>query len=146
VSKQRDRPTASSTSASDRMRSIRQEGTRKELEIRSALHRLGLRFRVQSAPIKGLRRRADVIFRSEQVAIFVDGCFWHGCPIHRSLPKSNAEWWRSKLEKNIQRDEDTNIRFREAGWLVLRFWEHEDVDLIARDIERIVRARRVPSA
>ena len=104
----KDRPESSSIAATKRMVSVRQEGTKRELEIRSALHRLGLRFRVQLAPLKKSKRRADIVFRKEKIAIFVDGCFWHGCPEHRTLPKSNGEWWRAKLEANVRRDDDTN--------------------------------------
>lgn len=124
------------------MRSVRQKGTQKELEIRSALHRLGMRFRIQVFPVDGLRRQADIVFRSERIAVFVDGCFWHSCPVHRTLPKSNTEWWRAKLEQNMLRDEDTNTKLSEAGWLVLRFWEHEDSNQVAKEIETIVKKRR----
>jgi DNA mismatch endonuclease (patch repair protein) len=113
-----------------------------ELELRSALHRRGMRFRVQMATLEGYRRRADIVFIRERVAIFVDGCFWHGCPLHRTFPKRNAEWWSAKLSENMRRDEDTNLRLSEAGWLVLRFWEHEDVSVVAKEIERMVRERR----
>jgi DNA mismatch endonuclease (patch repair protein) len=123
------------------MRNVRQKGTKKELEIRSALHKLGMRFRVQVAPLEGVRRHADIVFRGKRVAIFVDGCFWHGCPLHRTLPKSNTEWWKAKLEENIRRDNDTNARLGEAGWLVLRFWEHEDAEQVAQDIQHRLRER-----
>src|SRR3954471_2816175 len=133
------RPVASSVSASSRMRSVRQRDTKKEMEIRSALHRLGMRFRVQVAPLEEYRRKADIVFPGERVAIFIDGCFWHGCPAHRSLPKSNAEWWKAKLEDNVRRDADTNRRLCQAGWQVLRFWEHEDAIVAAHEIARIVK-------
>lgn len=136
------RPVASSALASSRMRSVRQRDTKKEIEIRSALHRLGMRFRIQVAPLEGYRRKADIVFPGERVAIFVDGCFWHGCPMHRSLPKSNAEWWKAKLEDNVRRDADTNRRLCEAGWQVLRFWEHEDAIVAAQEVARIVKERR----
>jgi len=125
------------------MRKVRQRGTKKELEIRSAIHRLGMRFRIQVAPLEGLRRHADIVFRGEKVAIFVDGCFWHGCPLHRTLPKSNTEWWRAKLEENIRRDNDTSARLEGAGWLVLRFWEHEEAGQVAQKIQHSVRERRI---
>ncbi|HEX3900204.1 MAG TPA: very short patch repair endonuclease [Mycobacteriales bacterium] len=100
--------------------------TKPEMALRQELHRSGLRYRVDYQVLKGLRRRADVAFPRAQVAVFVDGCFWHGCPTHRTWPKSNSEWWASKLEANVSRDRDTDRRLAEAGWLVIRMWEHED--------------------
>jgi DNA mismatch endonuclease (patch repair protein) len=100
--------------------------TKPEMALRQELHRSGLRYRVDYQVLKGLRRRADVAFPRAQVAVFVDGCFWHGCPTHRTWPKSNSEWWASKLEANVSRDRDTDRRLAEAGWLVIRVWEHED--------------------
>ena len=136
-------PDSSSAAASNRMKRVRQKGTAKELALRSALHRLGLRFRVQVAPLKEFKRHADIVFTRERVAIFVDGCFWHVCPLHRTVPKANAEWWNAKLEANVRRDEETNAQLRAAGWTVLRFWEHEDFARAAEQIEQIVRARRI---
>jgi DNA mismatch endonuclease (patch repair protein) len=100
--------------------------TKPEMALRQELHRSGLRYRVDYQVLKGLRRRADVAFPRAQVAVFVDGCFWHGCPTHRTWPKSNSEWWASKLEANVSRDRDTDRRLAEAGWLVIRMREHED--------------------
>ena len=87
------------------------------------------------------RRRADLLFPRARVAVFVDGCFWHGCPEHASPPKSNGDWWRRKLEANVARDRDTDRVLAEADWLVLRFWEHEDPEAAALTIEREVRRR-----
>jgi DNA mismatch endonuclease (patch repair protein) len=121
-----------------------------ELALRSAVHRLGLRFRVDW-PLPGTRRRADLAFVTAHVAVFVDGCFWHGCPVHATWPKANAAWWRAKLAGNVARDRDTDARLRRAGWRVLRFWEHADMVEAARRVERAVRRRargwraRVPS-
>jgi DNA mismatch endonuclease (patch repair protein) len=121
-----------------------------ELALRSAVHRLGLRFRVDW-PLPGTRRRADLAFVTARVAVFVDGCFWHGCPVHATWPKANAPWWRAKLAGNVARDRDTDARLRRAGWRVLRFWEHADMVEAARRVERAVRFRtrgwraRVPS-
>jgi DNA mismatch endonuclease (patch repair protein) len=89
-----------------------------------------------------LRREADIVFRVVRVAVFVDGCFWHGCPIHASGAKANSAWWRCKIEENHARDADTNERLREAGWLPVRVWEHERPRDAAARIEAIVRARR----
>jgi DNA mismatch endonuclease (patch repair protein) len=87
-----------------------------------------------------LRRRADVVFPRRRVAVFVDGCFWHGCPEHATSPKHNAEWWKEKLAANVRRDRDTDRRLSEAGWLVFRIWEHEDPRTAADRIERALRA------
>lgn len=123
------------------MRATRRRDTAAELALRRALHALGLRYRVDAA-LPATRRRADVAFRRARVAVFVDGCFWHGCPEHGTWPKANAEWWRTKIETNIQRDRDTDFRLRAAGWTVLRFWEHADPVAAARDIAAAVEESR----
>jgi DNA mismatch endonuclease (patch repair protein) len=76
-----------------------------------------------------------------QIAVFVDGCFWHSCPIHGTYPKANGAWWRAKLAANRERDVSIDRALREAGWLVLRFWEHEQMDAAARDVARTVAER-----
>jgi DNA mismatch endonuclease (patch repair protein) len=116
--------------------------TKVELQVRSHLHRLGLRFRVQRKLLDGLRRKADIVFGPAKVAVFTDGCFWHGCPLHATWPKQNAAFWRDKIEANRRRDADTDARLAAAGWLVVRVWEHEDPLEAARRIEGVVRARR----
>lgn len=100
--------------------------TAPEVALRSALHRMGLRFRVDQPLIPKVRRRADIVFRKAKVAVFVDGCFWHGCPDHGTWPKANAPFWREKIEANRRRDADTDERLEEVGWQVLRFWEHDN--------------------
>jgi DNA mismatch endonuclease (patch repair protein) len=117
--------------------------TKPEIELRRVLHARGLRFRVDRPVLPGVRRRADVVFGAARVAVFVDGCFWHGCPLHATWPKNNAEFWREKIETNRARDRDTDRRLEEAGWTVVRMWEHEDVGEAAERLERIVRDRRV---
>src|SRR5262245_10358069 len=112
-----------------------------ELALRSAVHRLGLRFRVDS-PLPGLRRRGDLVFTTTRVAVFVDGCFWHGCPEHGTWPKANAEWWREKIEANRRRDTDTDARLIAGGWLVVRVWAHDDAEAAARHLATLVRSRR----
>jgi DNA mismatch endonuclease, patch repair protein len=120
------------------MMRTRRRDTPAELRLRSALHRRGLRFRVDCAPISGARSRADVVFSSAKVAVFVDGCFWHGCPVHGTSPKANAEWWEAKIDGNRLRDRDTDRRLREAGWQVVRIWEHEDLEVaVARVSEAL---------
>lgn len=105
---------------------LRRRDTRPELELRRRLHALGLRYRV-AYPIPGQRRRTiDVAFTRRRVAVFVDGCFWHGCPEHGTRSGSNSEWWARKLEANRARDLDSTRVLGELGWQVLRFWEHED--------------------
>jgi DNA mismatch endonuclease, patch repair protein len=135
------RPSASSPEALRRMKESRRRDTDPELSLRRALFKLGLRYRVDKSVIEGLRRRADVVFSRAQVAIFVDGCFWHSCPTHKSSPKANSVWWARKLSENRRRDFDTNRRLRKLGWHVERVWEHEDAQLAAIRIAAIVRAR-----
>jgi DNA mismatch endonuclease (patch repair protein) len=118
--------------------------TKPELALRRAVWRLGLRYRVDIAPIPG-RRRADLVFTRAKVAVYVDGCFWHSCPTHATIPKANREWWIEKLDTNVRRDRDTDRRLAEAGWTVIRVWEHEVVDAAAERIALVVRARP-PSA
>ena len=130
-------PPASSPAALRRMQAARQRDTAPELAVRSELHRRGLRFYVDRQPIPSLRRRADIVFPRRRLAIYVDGCFWHGCPVHGTWPKANAEWWRAKIEANRARDRDTDRRLEEAGWRALHAWEHESPAEIA---DRVVRA------
>jgi DNA mismatch endonuclease (patch repair protein) len=137
------RPTASSPAALKRMRSARQRDTGPEVSLRRCLHASGLRFRVNRPILPGMMRRADVLFASAKVAVFVDGCFWHCCPVHRTFPKANATWWAEKLRTNRARDLDTNRRLMEAGWHVERVWEHESPSVAAARIVAAVR-RRTP--
>ena len=134
-------PKPSSEDARRRMENQPQRDTRPELKIRSILHKLGFRYRVDYQPIKGIRRRADVAFIGPRVAVFVDGCFWHGCPTHGTWPKSNPKFWRNKIKTNQKRDADTNKRLEEAGWKVVRIWEHEDPFDAARKIAETIRSR-----
>lgn len=90
-------------------------------------------------PVAGVRRRADVLFTRARVAVFVDGCFWHGCPLHATSPRNNAEWWREKLAGNVRRDRDTDERLRQIGWTSVRIWEHEDMEVAADRVETVVR-------
>lgn len=128
----------SSHEASRRMARVRQKGTRCEVELRRALHSRGLRYRLQVPLITKPRRVADVVFVSARVAVFVDGCFWHGCPEHASWPKSNAEFWREKIEANRSRDADTGRSLAELGWRVIRIWEHEDANDAADRIAELI--------
>jgi len=114
-----------------------QRDTKPEMLLRRALWARGLRYRVDRAPIPGMRRRADLVFGPSRVAVYVDGCFWHSCPEHATLPKNNREWWREKLAANVRRDRDTDRQLLEAGWQVVRIWEHEAAALA---VERVITA------
>jgi DNA mismatch endonuclease (patch repair protein) len=111
----------------------RRRDTRPELDLRKALHAAGYRFRV-NYPVPGQPRRSiDVAFTKQRLAVFVDGCFWHGCQDHGVSPRNNSTWWAEKLERNRQRDLDVSRHLEEAGWRVIRLWEHEAVaDQLAR--------------
>ena len=134
-------PKASSDEARRRMLATRQQGTEAEQQVCDELDALGLEYEVDRSPIPGMRSRADIVFNAARIAVFIDGCFWHSCPIHATSPKSNSEWWRAKLVANRQRDERTSQTLANAGWLVLRFWEHEDPANAARVIADQVAAR-----
>lgn len=114
--------------------------TAPELALRRELHRRHRRFFVDRAPVAGLRRRADLVFPRLRVAVFVDGCFWHGCPVHGRVPSSNADWWQTKLARNARRDRDTDRRLHEQGWSVVRVWEHQPVQQAADEVETLLTA------
>jgi DNA mismatch endonuclease (patch repair protein) len=124
------------------MKGTRRRDTAAELALRRLLHARGLRFRVDRVILAGMRRRADIVFSSAKVSVFVDGCFWHCCPKHRTFPKANASWWAAKLKANRRRDADTHRRLRRAGWHVLRVWEHEAPGEAAARIAALVQFRR----
>jgi DNA mismatch endonuclease (patch repair protein) len=135
----------SSLEASRRMAKIRQKSTDIEIALRRELFSIGLRYRIDYEVLKKPRRVADIAFPGRRIAIFVDGCFWHGCPLHASWPKSNAEFWRQKIETNRLRDADTNERLRSLGWTVLRFWSHEspvDAAAIVADLVATIDLKR----
>jgi DNA mismatch endonuclease (patch repair protein) len=104
-----------------------------------AAHGLGRRCRVWGRPGPLIRRTADLVFTRARGAVFSDGCFWHGCPQHRTRPRTNATYWAEKIEGNIARDLDTTARLEAAGWRVLRYWQHEDPLAVARAIATVVR-------
>lgn len=122
------------------MQANRRRDTGPELAVRRLLHARGMRFRVDLAAEQDVRSRPDIVFTRRRVAIYIDGCFWHGCPEHRTQPKVNAEYWTPKLRRNIERDERVTRELIDAGWTVLRFWEHEDPLEVADAIEGIIRA------
>lgn len=134
------RPMPSSAAVSERMSRAPRRDTAPEMLIRREAHRRGLRYRVD-AQLPGMpRRRADMLFPGRRLAVFVDGCFWHSCPEHSSVPRANREWWIRKLDANRARDRETDDHLLGLGWAVLRFWEHEDPLVAVDAVERVVRA------
>jgi DNA mismatch endonuclease (patch repair protein) len=127
------------------MQGNRARDTRPEVAVRSAVHALGLRFRKHVAPLSGLRCRADLVFARQRVAVFVDGCFWHGCPEHGVLPTTNASYWQAKLGGNLDRDRRNDAALAAAGWTVVRVWEHEDPQAAALRVAMAVRATAAES-
>ncbi|MGW6710494.1 very short patch repair endonuclease [Streptomyces sp. NPDC054956] len=123
------------------MRANRSRDSQPELALRRAVHALGLRYRVCTRPLPNLRRTADLVFRRARVAVFLDGCFWHGCPEHHSTPLTHSEYWANKILRNQDRDRDTDMQLDAAGWLAIRVWEHEDPIQAARSIAQSVHAR-----
>lgn len=130
---------ASSPGAARSMRSNRRRDTKPELAIRRLLHARGYRYRVDFAPWSNKRRRADIVFTRRRLAVFIDGCFWHGCPEHGTIPVSHADYWEPKLVKNRERDAETTAMAEAEGWRVLRIWEHvppeEAVQLVVRELD-----------
>ena len=126
---------ATDPASSARMRAQRRRDTAPELALRRELHRRGVRYYVDRAPMKGVRRRADLVFPRRKVAVYVDGCFWHSCPQHATFPKNNAQWWAEKLAGNVTRDRDTDTRLTDAGWTVVRVWEHENPAVAADRVQ-----------
>ncbi|HWT90499.1 MAG TPA: very short patch repair endonuclease [Solirubrobacterales bacterium] len=126
------------------MAANRRRDTSLELHLRSLLHARGLRFRVDyPIPVPGRRPvRPDIVFTRARVVVFVDGCYWHGCPEHWSPPKSNVEYWTTKIERNQERDRQADAALAGIGWSVVRLWEHEDMERAAAAIEATVRAKR----
>ncbi|MFC9791757.1 very short patch repair endonuclease [Streptomyces sp. NPDC127584] len=133
-------PAPSSPGVSERMSRQPSRNTTPEKALRSLLHARGLRYRLHTKVPGAPRRTIDIAFPRDKVAVFIDGCFWHSCPAHGTNPKSNSEWWKNKLARNVWRDYDTTMRLEEAGWLVLRYWEHENPLEVA---EAVVFAKRV---
>jgi DNA mismatch endonuclease (patch repair protein) len=122
------------------MRANRSRDTSPELAVRRALHRSGLRYRVAYRALAGSKRTVDVAFTRCRVAVLIDGCFWHGCPEHYRPSRTNASFWSSKILANQVRDRETSAALEQAGWTVLRFWEHEDAEVVAEVVGARVRA------
>ena len=139
-------PSPSSESVSRRMRNTPRRDTPVEIRVRALLQESQLDFEVDCSLPGVTRARPDVVFRAERVAVFLDGCFWHSCPEHGTTPEANRRWWIEKLAANVERDRRHDRELGDAGWLVLRFWEHEAPEFVAEEIEHHVRGRRNLSA
>jgi DNA mismatch endonuclease, patch repair protein len=124
------------------MQGNRGRDTKPEVAIRSALHKKGLRFRKDARPEPSINCRADIVFLRERVAVFVDGCYWHCCPIHGVMPATNRSYWQAKLARNVERDRRNDAQLRQAGWQVVRVWEHEPSGDAALLIARVVKQAR----
>ena len=129
---------ASSPGTRKSMQGNRSRDTRPELAVRSAVHRRGLRFRVSARPQPEFPRTADLVLRKSSIAVFVDGCYWHGCPDHGTQPATNRRYWADKIGRNVERDAETTAYLQQAGWTVLRFWEHEDAESVADRVQESV--------
>ena len=123
---------------SRRMKAVRQKGTGIEIDLRKQLFAEGYRYRVNHAPLAGIRAKPDIVFTRQKLAVFIDGCFWHVCPLHATWTKNSARWWREKLEGNMERDRRVNAAFEAEGWTVLRIWEHEKLANAARQVMAIL--------
>lgn len=124
-----------------RMANTRGRNTNPEMAVRRELHRLGYRYRINYAPVAGVRRTADIAFTRRKVAVFIDGCFWHGCPKHyRPSTGPRAGFWSAKIEANVRRDLDTTGLLEGTGWSVRRFWEHEEPSNVVGEIAELLRS------
>ena len=125
------RPGSAREVPSDQMATLSRRDTAPELALRRELHKRGMRYRLQVKTPGSRRRTIDIAFPSARLAVFVDGCFWHGCPAHGTQPQANRDWWLWKIARNQARDADTNRLLLEAGWTVVRVWEHDEVSSAA---------------
>lgn len=134
---------ASSAAVRKTMQGNRGRDTKAEIAVRRLVHARGLRYLVNARPEADLRRTVDLLFTRVRVAVFIDGCYWHGCPENFRVPATNAGYWTSKIGRNHARDLNTTSWLEEKGWIVLRFWEHEEPVTVAERIEQtVLRARR----
>lgn len=132
----------SSAKVSARLARHPRRDTLPELAVRRILHAKGRRYRVDCRPESALKRKADLVFRGPKVVVFIDGCYWHGCPDHCKLSGPNLEWWRKKIDGNRQRDTETDALLTLAGWTVIRAWAHEDPLFVTRRVENALDASR----
>lgn len=119
------------------MSRIKGKNTKPELKLRKALWAAGKRYRLHYRIGK---IKPDIVFLKSHVAIFIDGCFWHCCPTHGVLPKTNPLFWKTKLDKNVERDTNANKQLEASGWLVIRIWEHEVEESVSNCVFRIEQA------
>lgn len=132
---------ASSAAVRSVMRANKGRDTEPEMRVRRRVHAAGLRYRVNARPLPGSRVTADMLFRRAKVAVFIDGCFWHGCPDHHRPATINAAFWQAKIKENQARDRRAHDALSTAGWIVIRAWEHEDPALVAQRIIELVQAK-----
>lgn len=136
-------PPATTVAVRATMRGNRRTGTKPEVALRSALHAAGLRFRKDyRLDLDGRRVRPDIAFTRAKVAVFVDGCFWHSCPVHGTQPKRNSDYWAPKLARNVERDRENDAALSTHGWIVVRVWEHESLGKAVSRVVQIVADRR----
>lgn len=121
------------------MQGNRSRDTKPELRVRRLVHALGLRYRVNQRPLPEHRLTADLVFTRAKIAVYIDGCYWHGCPEHHRAARTNATFWSTKIEGNRSRDKRTQAILETAGWRCLRFWEHEDPQIVANKVYSAVR-------
>jgi DNA mismatch endonuclease (patch repair protein) len=133
---------ASSPGVRSTMRANRRRNTAPEMAVRRLVHAAGLRYRVDARPIGSLNRRADLVFSRAKVAVFIDGCYWHGCPEHGTKARTNTDYWVPKIARNRERDAETDRLLADAGWQVIRVWEHEDAAEVALIVGSAVRGLR----
>ena len=138
-------PSASSPAVRRVMQAVLQRDTVPETRIRQALHAIGLRFRKDYRPERDLKCKADIVFRKQKICIFIDGCFWHRCPLHFALPLSNSPWWDEKIQATVERDRRQTKLLRSRGWCVIRVWEHEITDAKIDRVVARVRRKLIPS-
>jgi DNA mismatch endonuclease, patch repair protein len=124
-------PWASNQAVRRVMQGNRKRDTRPEIALRRVLHSRGLRYHVAAKPLADRPWTADLVFRGLQLAVFVDGCYWHGCPEHYTVPRTNTSYWSEKIARNRARDAQVDADLRAAGWTALRIWEHEPVQTAA---------------
>ncbi|CAN5266492.1 very short patch repair endonuclease [soil metagenome] len=131
-------PAATSELARKAMRGNRRSDTRPEARLRKALHARGLRFRkdLRLIGVNGVSSRADIVFTKSRLAVFVDGCFWHGCPAHCRMPTSNREYWKAKISRNMLRDRRVSESLEAADWRVIRVWEHAPLEEALEQVEK----------
>ena len=129
---------SSSKEVSERMKRMPTKDSKPELRLRKAIYGLGFRYRLHRKDLPG---KPDIAFGPAKVAVFVDGCFWHNCPEHGTIPKNNREWWLEKFQRNQERDMLKDEQLKEMGWLPIHVWEHEDPDTAARNIKKLVKER-----